>query len=142
MFLTTIFRSIYFVFIDVNYKYISTFALLVSYARVMGNICSSINLTLCMLSDFACFFIVCRFLKKWLFLKTSFGNTNRESDSLDPDQARLFVGPDLGPNFLQSLSADGKLLQARKMVGIPYIKPLKLYNSICYNRFISRMETV
>ena len=28
------------------------------------------------------------------------------SNSLDPDQARHFVGPDLGPNFLQSLSAD------------------------------------
>ena len=28
------------------------------------------------------------------------------SSSLDPDQARDFVGPDLGPNFLQSLSAD------------------------------------
>ena len=28
------------------------------------------------------------------------------SNSLDPDQARHFVGPDLGPNCLQSLSAD------------------------------------
>ena len=28
------------------------------------------------------------------------------SNSLDPDQARHFVGPDLGPNFLLSLSAD------------------------------------
>ena len=28
--------------------------------------------------------------------------TNR----LDPDQARHFVGPDLGPNCLQDLSAD------------------------------------
>ena len=27
------------------------------------------------------------------------------SKSLDPDQARHFVGPDLGPNCLQSLSA-------------------------------------
>ena len=30
------------------------------------------------------------------------------SDSLDPDQARHFVGPDLGPNWLQKLSADNK----------------------------------
>ena len=29
------------------------------------------------------------------------------SNSLDPDQARHFVGPDLGPNCLQRLSADG-----------------------------------
>ena len=28
------------------------------------------------------------------------------SNSFDPDQARHFVGPDLGPNFLQMLSAD------------------------------------
>ena len=30
------------------------------------------------------------------------------SNSLDPDQARYFVGPDQGPNCLQSLSADNK----------------------------------
>ena len=28
------------------------------------------------------------------------------SNSLDPDQARQTVGPDLGPNYLQRLSAD------------------------------------
>ena len=28
------------------------------------------------------------------------------SNSLDPDQARHFVGPDLRPNCLQKLSAD------------------------------------
>ena len=28
------------------------------------------------------------------------------SNSLDPDQARHFVGPDLGPNCLQSFSTD------------------------------------
>ena len=30
----------------------------------------------------------------------------RMSNSLDPDQARRFVGPDLGPNCLPRLSAD------------------------------------
>ena len=40
------------------------------------------------------------------FLKNSFWNTFRVSNSLDPDQARHFFGPDLGPNCLQSLSAD------------------------------------
>ena len=34
-------------------------------------------------------------------------NSIRVSNSLDPDQARRFVGPDLGPNCLQRLSADG-----------------------------------
>ena len=29
--------------------------------------------------------------------------------SLDPDQAQHFVGPDLGPNCLQRLSADNKM---------------------------------
>ena len=29
------------------------------------------------------------------------------SNSLDPDQARHFVGPDLGPNCLQRLTVDG-----------------------------------
>ena len=28
------------------------------------------------------------------------------SNRLDPDQARRFVGPDLGPNCLQKLPAD------------------------------------
>ena len=28
------------------------------------------------------------------------------SNSLDPDQARRFVGPDLGPNCLQRLSTE------------------------------------
>ena len=30
------------------------------------------------------------------------------SNSLDPDQDRQFVSPDLGPNCLQRLSADNK----------------------------------
>ena len=40
------------------------------------------------------------------FSKNSFRNNIRVSNSLDPDQARQNVGPDLGPNFLQRLSAD------------------------------------
>ena len=36
------------------------------------------------------------------------------SNSLDPDQARHFVGPDLGPNRLQRLSADGASRQELK----------------------------
>ena len=37
----------------------------------------------------------------------SFRNTIR-SNSLDPDQTRCFVRPDLGPNCLQRLLADDK----------------------------------
>ena len=40
------------------------------------------------------------------FFKKSFRNTIWLSNSLDPDQARRFVGPDLGPNCLQMLSDD------------------------------------
>ena len=35
-------------------------------------------------------------------------NTIRVSNSLDQDQARHFVGPDLGPNCLQGQSEDNK----------------------------------
>ena len=41
-----------------------------------------------------------------LFSKHSFRNTIRVSNGLDPDQGRRFVGPCLGPNCLQRLSAD------------------------------------
>ena len=33
------------------------------------------------------------------------------SNSLDPDQARQFVGPDLGTNCLQMLSADDTIVE-------------------------------
>ena len=46
------------------------------------------------------------FLKNYFFEKNSFRNTIRMSNSLDPDQARRFVGLDLGPNCLPRLSAD------------------------------------
>ena len=46
------------------------------------------------------------------FLKKNSGrDTFRVSNSLDPDQARHFVGPDLGPNCLQTSSEKSK--QAR-----------------------------
>ena len=35
------------------------------------------------------------------------------SKGLDPDQDQLSVGPDLGPNFLQKLSADNTLVDKR-----------------------------
>ena len=43
-----------------------------------------------------------------LTFKNSFRDTIRESNSLGPDQARQSVGPDLGPNCLQRLSAGDK----------------------------------
>ena len=63
---------------------------------------------------FACWEILnafCRLLIffKINFLKNSFRNIIRVSNTLDPDQARQNVGPDLGPNCLQRLSADDML---------------------------------
>ena len=55
-------------------------------------------LTLCMLGNFSCFFVVCLIFD---FSKNSFRNTIIVSSSLDPDQDR----PDLGPNCLQKSSA-------------------------------------
>ena len=45
-----------------------------------------------------------------------FFNTIRVSNSLDPDQARHFVGPDLGPNCLQrsKMSAKVKKVSSQK----------------------------
>ena len=39
------------------------------------------------------------------------------SNSLDPEQARHIVGPDLGPNCLQNLSADDTSRQIVKALG-------------------------
>ena len=52
------------------------------------------------------------------------------SNSLDPDQDRLSVGPDLGTNCLQSLSSDDKGLPlAKKLLSIISNYLLK---SICF----------
>ena len=40
------------------------------------------------------------------------------SNSLDPDQARQFVGPDLDPNCLQNLSADMTKVAQGKNIGL------------------------
>ena len=58
-----------------------------------------------------------------------FNNTFRVSNSLDPDQAGHFVGPDLGQNCLQWLSAKiaGKELNTKQFVDTFWLKPqLKL----------------
>ena len=46
------------------------------------------------------------FFFKSTFSKYSFRKTIRVSNSLEPDQARRLVGPDLDPNCLQRLIAD------------------------------------
>ena len=44
----------------------------------------------------------------FFFSKNYFRITVRVSNGLDPDQDICSVGPDLGPNCLQTLSADDK----------------------------------
>ena len=53
------------------------------------------------------------FSKSTFSKKKSFMNTIRVSNSVDPDQARRFVGPDLGPNCLQNII--GRLLYKIKV---------------------------
>ena len=63
-----------------------------------------------MLGNFA-FFFSCLpiFFFKINIFKYFFSDRNtRVSDSMDPDQARHFVGSDLGLNCLQRLSEDNK----------------------------------
>ena len=63
------------------------------------------------------FIIFCRlliFLKINFFKKNLLRNIVTVKNSLDPDQARHYVAPDLGPNCLQRFSADYMLPLARK----------------------------
>ena len=67
-----------------------------------------------MLGNVSCLFLsLAVLLENLSFQKTNFSNTISVSNSLDPDQDRLSVGPELDPNCLQSLSA-GDFLSARK----------------------------
>ena len=66
----------------------------------------SLYLTLCLLCNFSCFFVVCLLFSKSPFSKNSFRSTIRVSNSLESDQTRRFVRPDLSLNCLQRLLAD------------------------------------
>ena len=61
---------------------------------------------------FHSFVVVCLFQINFL-KKLSFRNTNRVSNSLDPDQA---VGPDLGPNCLKGYQQMTKVTASRQRV--------------------------
>ena len=52
--------------------------------------------------------------------KHSFRNTIRVSNSLDPDQNRHSIRPDLGLNCLQRLSADDKIAASMESVNIDF----------------------
>ena len=68
-----------------------------------------------MLGNFAYSFLSADiFFQNQLFRKISFRNTTRVSNSLDPDQARHFVRPDLDPNCLRNLSSEDSSRQRVK----------------------------
>ena len=46
------------------------------------------------------------FFSKSFIVEKLFQVSNLSVEQIDPDQARRFVGPDLGPNCLPRLSAD------------------------------------
>ena len=71
------------------------------------------------------FFAVCWIFSKSTFSNNYFRNIISVSNRLNPDQARRFVGPDLGPNCLQRLSADDTCWQRIK----PWFIESKLYES-------------
>ena len=54
-----------------------------------------LSLTVCMLSNRRLLFF-----KINIFTKKNLSEISLVSNNLDPDQARHFVGPDLGPNCL------------------------------------------
>ena len=56
--------------------------------------------------DFPAFLSSADFFKSTFSKNSSIRNTIRVSNSLDPDQAQHSVGPDLGLNCLQKLSAE------------------------------------
>ena len=53
-----------------------------------------------------CRLLIFFFFQNHPFRNNTFRNTIRVSNSLDPDQVRHLVGPDLGPNCLQRIKAD------------------------------------
>ena len=74
-------------------------------SEVMLSDCSE-SLNSYLRGNFSYVFVVCWFYQNQLFFsKNYFRNTIRVSNSLDPDQARTFVGPDLDPNCFQKLSS-------------------------------------
>ena len=74
---------------------------LFNFPEAFLNINNTVNVTLCKQGFFSNFLSSALFFSKLTFSKSYFGNTIRVSNTLDPGQARHFVGPDLGPNCLE-----------------------------------------
>ena len=76
-----------------------------------------------------------RFFFEIKFSKISFRNIIRVSNSLDPDQARCFVGSDLGPNFLQKL----EIYYQTALVDKDLISQKQFNNILCIELFYNKL---
>ena len=78
------------------------------HSYIIGLACYFLSciLSLCRLGNFSCLFCCLLTLYKVKFSKTIFRNIIKEAKGLDPNQDRHSVCPDLGPTYLQRLSAD------------------------------------
>ena len=72
------------------------------------------------------------FFSKYFFFKNTFRNTIPVSYSLNPDQGGHFVGPDLGPNYLQRLSADDTSRQRVNCLSAVYTTVILLSHLLMY----------
>ena len=86
------------------------------------------------------------FFPNQFFFKFLFRNTLRVSNSLDPDQAQRTSRPDLGPSFLQRLSAEDTRIGLHEYTQLMFIRrsPPQFENRIMarvYVRSIMRSTT-
>ena len=99
---------------------------------------AGLALTMCMLGIFSCFIVVCCFFLVFFFKIVFFVKILlRVTNSLDPNRARRFVGPDLGPNCLRRSSADntsGQKVNKIRMTDddeTPNTQALRLHQITC-----------
>ena len=69
-------------------------------------------------------FLYADFFSKLAFLKHSF-NTIRVLNSLDPDQDRQNIGPDLGPNCYQGYQQAREVAASKKLIVGYHISPIQ-----------------
>ena len=74
------------------------------------------------MGNFSFFFTVLIFFKI-NFLEKFFQDYNQSVNNLDPDKTQHFVGPDLGPNCLQRISAEDT--SRKRIKSKMYIRPLE-----------------
>ena len=85
-----------------------------SFLLFIGPLTRILDQLFVLLGNFSCFFLLIFF--KINFFENSFRNTARVLISLDTDQTRHFVGPDLGPNCLQRLHISGACVDPESFV--------------------------